>query len=276
MSPTKTKKKAPPVDEDADLFDDISEGIEVVGESTALEVKAPMAPANLNNEQQFMYMLATDPNVDMQKMKEAVDMMERAQAREAKKAFTEAFAAMQGELPEIKKLGVNKGLSSSYAKFEHIQRAIRPVLQKHGFALNFFNEPSEGVSVAVKTRLSHIAGHYEETVYTIANPGDLKNKGVNSVQAGGSANSYAKRYGMCALLNIVTADEDDDGYGVEAPEPPEGYESWAADMWSVADEGAKKFGAAFKKADKEFREYGLKWERGRWEDMKKRAREVEA
>ena len=178
--------------------------------------------------------LATNPDVDVDKLERLIAMSERAGKHAAEAAFTGAFAIMQGDLPEITKHGKNKSLGSSYAKFEHIQRAIRPVMQAHGFALSFF--VNSGDVMNITARLSHAAGHYEETTVNVGDPSELTNKGVNKVQAKGSAISYAKRYGTCALLNIVTVDEDDDGAGSEAPEPPEGYADWLLELDAIASE----------------------------------------
>lgn len=218
----------------------------------------------------LMYRLATDPNVDVDKLERLIAMKERADAQAAKAAFTRAFAKMQGALPEVKKLGLNPTLGSSYAKFEDIQRAIRPVLEKHGFALNFF--VNSGDVMSITARLSHQEGHYEETTVNVGDPSELKNRGVNNVQAKGSAISYAKRYATGALLNIVTVDEDDDGAAAgvsEQPdEPPDGYEKWVADMAAVADEGIGALKAAWKNSPIAHRAYITEHEPDRWTSIK--------
>lgn len=219
--------------------------------------------------------LATDPNVDVDKMERLIAMQERANERAAKAAFIQAFAKMQGELPEIAKRGKNINLGSSYAKFEHIQRAIRPVLQAYGFALSFF--VNSGDVMNVTARLSHEEGHYEETTVNVGEPGELVNKGVNKVQAKGSAISYAKRYGTCALLNIVTADEDDDGgaAGSEAPEAPEGYGEWLLKLDAIASEqGSEALMKFWKGPGKEYRQYLATHSLGIWHKLKATAAAV--
>lgn len=39
----------------------------------------------------------------------------------------------------------------------------------------------------------------------------------NAVQAFGSSTSYGKRYVLCALLNITTRGQDDNGHGAAPP-----------------------------------------------------------
>jgi hypothetical protein len=56
--------------------------------------------------------------------------------------------------------------------------------------------------------LAHRDGHREETSLDLMHD---STGSKNSVQAIGSSVSYGKRYTMCALLNITTKNEDDDG-----------------------------------------------------------------
>lgn len=211
--------------------------------------------------------LARDPEVDVEKMERLIAMQRDVAAQQAKMAYTQAFAEMQGELPEIPKIG--KSNTGRYAKFEHIQRAVRPILERHGFALSFRYPKGDGVGVTAV--LSHVEGHSEET--TMFAPADTSGN-KTGIHAMASTSSYLKRYTAAALLNIVAVDEDDDAASAEAPEPPDGYESFKADMDSVAEEGAKAFGAAFKKADEKLRAHGLKHDKADWDRMKKKAQEA--
>lgn len=171
---------------------------------------------------------ATDPNVDVEKMERLLDMYERISERQAKADFHAALAQMQPELPVITEKGEikhGKQLISKYALFEDIQKAIRPVLTEHGFALSFRLGRLED-KVAVTAILSHTAGHSEQTTIEL----DRDQSGSkNLVQAVGSSVSYGKRYATEAILNIVTEGQDDDGekasderkrdYGPDEPVP---------------------------------------------------------
>jgi hypothetical protein len=154
---------------------------------------------------------ARDPSVDIDKMERLIAMQERVQAGRAKAAYSSALADMQAEIPAIEKNGkiLNKGvLQSTYAKWEDVNDAIRPVLAKHGFGLSFRVERvTEGV--AVTGVLSHREGHSEQT--TLSLPIDASGA-KNNVQGYGSSVSYGKRYTASALLNLTSTDEhDDDG-----------------------------------------------------------------
>lgn len=154
---------------------------------------------------------AMNPQVDIDKMERLLEMQERILNRQAAAEFAAALAAMQAELPSIAERGGIKDRSgnvqSTYALWEDINEAIKPVLTKHGFALSFRTDFSSGITVTAV--LSHRCGHSEST--SIVLPSDTSGS-KNSVQAIGSSVSYGKRYTASALLNLTSHGEDDDGY----------------------------------------------------------------
>lgn len=153
---------------------------------------------------------AADPNVDIEKMERLWAMKERMDARAAEAAYADAFAEMQLELPAIAERGkaeVNGSVRYTFAKWEDINTAIKPVLAKHGFALSFRTDFTAGITVSGV--LQHRLGHREETAITL--PSD-KTGSKNDVQAVASAISYGKRYTAAALLNLTSHGEDDDAY----------------------------------------------------------------
>src|SRR5207237_3848618 len=109
--------------------------------------------------------LALDPNVNVEKLERLLDMHERIIRQQAKAAFDGAFAKMQSDLPEISERGAildkNKNVRSTYAKLEDIHAAIKPVLQKHGFAIRHRTEfPADKPKVIrIVGILSHEQGH---------------------------------------------------------------------------------------------------------------------
>lgn len=150
---------------------------------------------------------AADPQCDIEKMERLMAMHERMQDRQAESAFNAAMAAMQCELPSIAERGKGHG-SIKYATLEDINDVVKPIMQKHGFAVSFQVEHHQG-GINVTGILMHAAGHREQT--TMLLPSDTSGS-KNAVQAVGSSVSYGKRYVMSALLNLTTRGEDDDGY----------------------------------------------------------------
>ncbi len=163
---------------------------------------------------------AADPNVDIDKLERLLEMQERVLARDARAAYYAALAEMQPHLPVIGERGAistdrGKTVQSSYALWEDVNEAIRPILVQYGFALSFKVRRAEGEIITTGI-LSHREGHREET--ELALPTD--NSGSkNAVQAVGSSTSYGKRYTAFALLNLTSTGEDDDGQKGGAPLP---------------------------------------------------------
>lgn len=149
---------------------------------------------------------ARDPNVDVDKMERLMSMMERVEQRHAEASFSADLAEMQDELPSIGERG-NAAGRYTYALWEDINAAIKPVLKRHGFALSFRTDFSDGISVTGV--LSHKGGHKIDT--TIKLPADASGN-KNAVQAVASSVSYGKRYTAGALLNLTSHGEDDDAF----------------------------------------------------------------
>lgn len=154
---------------------------------------------------------AADPNVDIDKLERLLEMQERVLARDAKAEYMAALAEMQPKLPVIGERGGIKdrggNIQSTYALWEDINEAIKPVLAEHRFALSFKTR-REASEIIVTGILSHAGGHSEQTELSL--PSDTSGS-KNAVQAVGSSTSYGKRYTASALLNLTSRGEDDDG-----------------------------------------------------------------
>ncbi|MND48397.1 ERF superfamily protein [compost metagenome] len=149
---------------------------------------------------------AADPTCDIEKMERLLAMHERMQAKTAEAAFNTGMAQMQCEIPTVFEAAVNLHTGNAYATLDDITRIIKPIMQRHGFAITFKVENHEK-SISVTGILMHREGHREQTTMTL--PADI-GKGRNEVQAVGSSTTYGKRYVMCALLNITTSEARDD------------------------------------------------------------------
>jgi hypothetical protein len=156
---------------------------------------------------QVIQRAATDPSFDADKMQKLLDMHERIQANAAKVEFSAAMASMQCDIPSIAERGAGHN-KITYATLEDINDVIKPIMQRYGFAMSFKVEHAQA-GISVTGILMHRAGHREET--TMLLPSDTSGS-KNAVQAVASSVSYGKRYVMCAMLNITTRGEDDDGY----------------------------------------------------------------
>src|SRR3546814_8983511 len=97
--------------------------------------------------------------------------------------------------------------SSDVCSSDLINAAIKPVLKRHGFALSFRTDFTNGIRVVGV--LTHSGGHKETTDFVLPADGS-GNK--NAVQAIASSVSYGKRYTAGALLNLTSHGEDDDAF----------------------------------------------------------------
>lgn len=156
---------------------------------------------------------ASNPAVDVGKMRELLGLQKELMAMQAEQQFNEAYHRMQLDMPRIRKNGAveYKGkVAFHFATWENIDRAIRPLLQAEGFSLSFDTAPrqGDGGGVIVTGTLSHVGGAKRVASMPVALD---SSGGKNNIQGIGSSFSYGKRYTTTALLNIITEGEDDDG-----------------------------------------------------------------
>lgn len=191
------------------------------------ESHQPLAPASESeNVLAMISRAASDPSCDLDKMERLLVMHERMTARQCQAEFADAMAAMQSELPAIGERG-NAAGRYTYALWEDINQAIKPILQRHGFALTFRTDTANGVTVTGV--LTHRNGHREETSITLpADPSGNK----NAVQAVASSVSYGKRYTAGALLNLTSHGEDDDAFAATSDYDPS---EWLDAIATAAD-----------------------------------------
>lgn len=170
---------------------------------------------------------ASDPNADVDKMERLMAMYERIESKRAVAAYQADLSEMQDALPSIGERG-NAANRYTYALWEDINAAIKPVLKRFGFALSFRTDcQKDGISVTGV--LTHRDGHREET--TISLPADSSGN-KNAVQAVASSVSYGKRYTAGALLNLTSHGEDDDAFAAVS-----GFDTttWASAINDAAD-----------------------------------------
>lgn len=216
----------------------MSQLIEQQQSTQVLRTEQPMASSML----EFIQRAASDASVDMDKLERLILMSEKMQAKSAEQSFNAAMAQMQCEIPTVGEGGLNTHTGNSYSTLDDINAALKPIMHRHGFAITF-KVDHVGAGVKVTGILMHSAGHREDT--TMFLPMDI-GKGRNDVQAVGSSVTYARRYVMCALLNITTGEtRDDDGVG--AVPPALVTEAQARQLQALLDKCSDKAKEAFGK-----------------------------
>lgn len=150
-------------------------------------------------------------DIDPGKLEKLMELQERWDRNRAAEAFGQALTNFQTKCPIIHKSRTVK-LSSQggykFASYDDIHREIAPLLAECGLAVSFSTDQVEG-KLKATCRIRH-GTHYEDHTLTVPVP-DMR---VNDTQKYGAALSYAKRYALCAALNIVVSDEDSDAEGL--------------------------------------------------------------
>ena len=126
--------------------------------------------------------------------------------------LAKALAKAQGELVPAAKNATNPFLKNKYADLASCIAACREVLPKHGLAYAQCIIPSTEGTVCVETILMHESGQFIKSRCVLPCTVPISRDGkpaMNAAQAAGSAITYARRYGLSAIVGLVT--EDDDG-----------------------------------------------------------------
>ena len=157
--------------------------------------------------------VAMSPDVDITKLEKMLDMQERIFNREAERSFNASMAKAQAEMGPVSYDAENSQTRSKYATYSAIDRAVRPIYTRHGFALSFNTEPTTDGYVRVVCIVSHRDGH--SRTYTADMPADgLGAKGgavMTKTHAAGSAMSYGQRYLLKLIFNVAVGEDDTDG-----------------------------------------------------------------
>lgn len=157
--------------------------------------------------------LAISQNADIDKLTKLMELQERWEANEARKAFNDALATFKENPPQITKnnhvkFNTSKGVTEyDHATLDHVCDRITKGLAAVGIAHKW--KPSQdGNKITVTCILTHRMGHSEDTPLS-AMPDE--SGGKNSIQALGSTISYLERYSLMAATGMASGMPDDDG-----------------------------------------------------------------
>jgi hypothetical protein len=156
--------------------------------------------------------LSNDANVET--LTQLMNLQERWEANQARKAFDEAMAAAKAHMPSIVKsrkvdFTTAKGRTNyQYEDLASIMNQIGPVLSANGLSVRYRTQAEMNQPISVTCIISHRMGHSEENTL-MAGRDDSGNK--NSIQAIGSTVTYLQRYTLKAALGLAAAADDDGG-----------------------------------------------------------------
>ncbi len=126
---------------------------------------------------------------------------------------TQALVKAQAQFKPCPKAGFNPHFKSHFATLEDIMESIREPLTSNGLAITHeikVQSTADTVEWVMVTRLLHESGQFLETTLPVK---------IGNAQQVGSELSYMKRYGLSALVAVVS-DEDDDGEAAVSSPPP--------------------------------------------------------
>lgn len=193
-------------------------------ETVAIEIQQPTPMA--------MLQMAVSQGADIDKLSKLMDLQERWQANEARKAYVAAMNAFKVNPPKIVK---NKTVSFKETKYNHatldnVCDVIGSALSKHGLSYRWETQQTD-VKITVTCIVTHEDGHSEKTTLSCL-PDATGSK--NAIQAIGSAVTYLQRYTLLAITGMATEEQDNDGASLPDDRIAEQLE-WIANASSMSE-----------------------------------------
>jgi hypothetical protein len=184
------------------------------------QVAEQMQPASQLTPIQMAYQLLSNGH-DLGAVKEMIAFGKELEADAAEKAFNEAMAAAQKEMGVVATNMANTQTKSRYADYAQLDKALRPIYTKHGFALSF--NDGDGAPADWVRIVCHVTNSGHTRTYHKDMPADGKGARGNDVMtkthAVGAAQSYAMRYLLRMIFNVAVGEGDNDGNVAEASPP---------------------------------------------------------
>ncbi len=154
---------------------------------------------------------------DLATLEKFMELSERYESNQARKAYVVAMNNFKANPPEIEKdkkveYQTSKGTTKySHASLANVTNKINKALSNCGLSAAWNTAQSEK-GVTVTCTITHENGHSEST--SLSAPPDISGS-KSAIQAIGSTISYLERYTILALTGLATHDQDDDGKGAE-------------------------------------------------------------
>lgn len=120
---------------------------------------------------------------------------------ESIKQLAAALSLFQSECDNAPKTSDNPFFKSKYANLTEIWATIDEPLAKHGLSVAQVGVDSDPGTIAVETILLHNSGEWISGVMKLKLTKD-------DPQGAGSAITYARRYGLAAILGVTQEDDD--------------------------------------------------------------------
>lgn len=241
---------------------------------TKLEPVEPAQPTTTMG----MVIAAVNSGADLDRIEKLMELHNRYEANEARKAFSAAMARFRAEPMKIlktKSVNIPGGAQFKHATLAAVVDGVIVALSKYGLR-HAWQTKQENGQITVTCVISHELGHSEST--TLFAPPDSSGK-KNDIQQIASTVSYLERYTLMAATGLAASDMDTDGNdpkdkGGAEVERPKDTDTWMADARAVADEGSARLQDLWQKTPSDIRRYVVMHEAAWWADMKAKAAKV--
>jgi hypothetical protein len=163
--------------------------------------------------------MAMDQGADLDKLTKLIDLQDRWEQGQARKAYNKAFAAFKSEAVQIiKNITVADGplKGKKYADLFAVVDSSTHALSKYGLSASWKLTKDEPTWLEVTCILKHEDGHYETV--SMGGPPDAGGA-KNAIQGRASSVSYLERYTFLAITGLASSEGDRDGR--TTPDMPE-------------------------------------------------------
>lgn len=176
-------------------------------------------PNTAGSPPSVLLQIAVQQGADLDRLERLMALQERWEENEARKGFSEAFAAFKVAGVRIVKnktvtAGPMRGMK--HADLFAVVEALTPALSAHGLSASWKITKDDKDWLEVTCVLRHVSG-YSESVSMGGAPDTSGAK--NSIQARASTKTYLERYTFLAAVGMAATDEDDDGNGGAEVQP---------------------------------------------------------
>lgn len=158
-----------------------------------------------------MAIAALQSGMSPEQIGQMMDLQDRYNATQAKKAYDEAFAAFKAESVTIirgKPRSDGPLKNQKYAELHDVVNAVTPALSKHGLSSSWKLTKDGKDWMEITCYLRHVGGHQESV--SMGGPPD-NGPGRNAIQSRASTKTYLERYTLKAITGLSEQDDDTDG-----------------------------------------------------------------
>jgi len=186
---------------------------------------APQSETALTQQESFLSAierLSSNPSVDVEKIKQMVEIQEHLLDRTAEQAFNAAMMRAQNKIELVVAKEYNEQTHSNYADLKAVLIQSKPIYTTEGFSLMFYEGETEKEGhKRVCVDIMHEQGCTKKRYgdFAIQTTGIAGKAMMTQIHGEGSAFSYGRRYLTCMIFNIPTGDDDDGNTAGKPPDP---------------------------------------------------------